>query len=544
MARKQFDITRRNLLASGAAVSAAAIAGCIGGENGETDDGADDADPGGNGDSAVFHFTQEQSRAEDFDPVIANDAYSAQVYGLVFDGLYEWGEGLELEPKVATGEPDVEDDGRRFMFEIHEGIEFHNGDELTASDVAHSFLAPVEEETENAASYDMIESAEPIDDYQLEVNLEEPYGPFELQTMAVTISPEEARTDDRDAFNTDPIGSGPYTFEDFSENEYVELERWDDYWDDEMEEPNIESVTFVAHDDDAGRISDIRAGETDAIAGIPNDDWDVLEGEDNVEVHRAESPSYMYLAFNCNEGGTTDPDVRRAIAHSFDMESFVNEHAEHTADPMTNPIPPTVNEVWGFPEDEYGEMLPEYDPEEAEALLDESDAVDDDWEPIIITPEGIRASLAERIATRLGEIGYGAEVNVLDFGQLVETYNTGDADDYEMYLLGWTGGPDPDFYLYSLFHESQAGVNQGHFYEGSDGFHDAIAEGRTTADQDERYEIYEPVIEEIVEELPALAAFTQHNTMASGDHVEGLEVHPNVQTNPNLISYHTNVSLQ
>jgi len=162
--RDQTGLTRRRLLASGAAVSAATIAGCIGGGG-----------SGGGGDQ--FHFTQEQSREEQFDPVVSNDAYSFQVIQLVFDGLYEYDEGLELQPKLATGEPTVERDGTRYIFEIEEAAEFHNGDDVTASDVAHSFSAPVEEETENASEYDMIESTEVIDDYQLQVDLgEDPTG--------------------------------------------------------------------------------------------------------------------------------------------------------------------------------------------------------------------------------------------------------------------------------------------------------------------------------------------------------------------------------
>lgn len=526
MVREMSAITRRRVLASGAAISAAAIAGCIGGSG---------------SDGEVFHFTQEQSREEQFDPVISNDAYSFQVIQLVFDGLYEFDEGLELQPNLATGEPTVERDGTRYIFEIEEAAAFHNGDDVTAADVAHSFTAPVEEETENAAEYDMIESTEVVDDYQLQVDLgEEPYGPFELQTMGVTVVPESVRTDDRDAFNTDPVGSGPFTFAELQENEYVEIERWDDYWGDL--DPNLERVRFEAHDDEAGRVSDIRSENTDAIAGIPNDDWDVLEGEDGVTLHSAESPTFMYMAFNCNEGPTANADVRRGIAHSFSMSDFIESNGANVTSPMYSPIPPVVNEVWGFPADEYQDLLPDYDPDEAQSLLDEH--APDGFEPTIITPEGIRAQLAERIATRLDEIGYGADVQVLDFATLVDTYTTGSADDYQMYLLGWTGGPDPDFYLYSLFHESQEEINQGHFYEGSDGFHEDIAQARNSADQDERYDLYEPVIREIVEELPALPAFTQDNTMASRDYVQDLQAHPEVTRNPDLIAAHTNVSME
>ncbi|MDS0476105.1 ABC transporter substrate-binding protein [Natrinema sp. 1APR25-10V2] len=528
MSRNVANITRRRLLGSGAAVSASVIAGCIGGDGGS-----------GNGDR--FHFTQEQSREEKFDPIVSNDAYSFQVIQLVFDGLYEYGENLELQPKLATGEPTVEREGTRYIFELEEGATFHNGDEVTAEDVAHSFTAPVEEETENASEFNMIESTEVIDDYQLQVDLgDQPYGPFELATMGVTVVSKSARTEDRDAYNKNPVGSGPFTFAELQENEYVDLERNDDYWDDL--EPNIPSVRFVAHDDNAGRVSDIRAGNTDAIAGVPNDDWSVLKNEEGVQLHSSESPTFMYMAFNCNEGPTTNPQVRKAIAHSFSMSDFIESNAGNVTSPMYSPIPPVVNEVWEFPEDEYKEMLPSYDPDQAQSLLDEH--APDDFTPTIITPEGIRAQLAERIATRLDEIGYGADVQVLDFGTLVEKYTTGKASDYQMYLLGWTGGPDPDYYLYPLFHESVAGTTQGHYYGGSDGFHQNIADARNSADQEARYDLYEPVIREIVDQLPVLPAFTQDNTMASRNYVSGLKAHPEVTRNPTLVAEYTNVSME
>jgi peptide/nickel transport system substrate-binding protein len=552
MANNQQVWTRRHMLASGAAVSAAAIAGCIGGngddENGDDDDEVADIseyqhdmeepDDGDRSDS--LHFLQPADPDEDYDPVISFDSYSMQVANLVFDGLYEWDDELELEPKIADGMPEEENDGETYIFDIQEGIEFHNGDEVTASDVAHSFIAPVEEETQNAATYGMIESAEPIDDHSLEVNLEHAYGPFTLSTMAVPVVPEDVRTEDTEAFNTDPIGSGPFQFAEFQPGEYVELERWDDYWDEPM--PYIQNIRFEAAPDDANRVAQVLAGDADVIDTVPATEWDEVDGADDVRIHGSRSPSYMYLAFNCNEGETTDPNVRRAVGHSFSMSEFVNEHLGPAADPLVSPVPEITNDEgnWDFPMDEWEEAMPEYDPDRAEELLEEA-GVPDDWEPRIIAPEGgPREALAERIGSRLGEIGYGADVQGMSFATLVDTYPTGNADDYEMYLLGWTGGPDPDVYYYNLFHESQEGVGQGHFYEGEDGFHDNIISARESADQDERRELYIDVTEEIIENLPVLPAYSEHNTMAAREEVKNIRAHPSVSYNPRVVSDYQN----
>ncbi|RQH00774.1 ABC transporter substrate-binding protein [Natrarchaeobius oligotrophus] len=542
MGTNRHDLSRRHLLASGATVSAAAIAGCIGGNGDDDDEG--NGEPA-DGDSSSFEFTQELERDEDFDPIHSNDAYSVQVFKLVFDSLYTWDDGLGLEPQLAVDMPDVERDGTRYLYEIHDGVEFHNGDEVTAEDVAHSFMAYQEEESVNEAQYDMIDSAEVIDDYQVQVDLDHPFGPWELQTMAIYVVPESERETeaDREEFNTNPVGSGPFVWSDFEHNEFVTLERNDDYWGDV---PDLEEVTFVDNVDPASRISEIRAGDTDAIADVPNDDFDELEAEDGVNVHLSESPSYMHLTFNCRDDAPTgDADVRRGICHAFSMTDFVESRLENVAAPLSAPIPPITNEQWDFPLDEWHEEhYPTYDPELAEELLE--GAVDDDWSPRILAPGDHRGDLAERIVTRLHELGYdGAEAVTLEFGPLLDqtVYNEDPSpDDFQAYLLGWTGGPDPDAYLYNLYHESQVGVNQAHFYEGRGDFHDNIADARESADFDERYDLYEDVMIEMLEELPSLPAYSFHNTMASRDYVQNLEAHPMVQQNPRIA--HNNVTIQ
>ncbi|THE65688.1 ABC transporter substrate-binding protein [Salinadaptatus halalkaliphilus] len=547
-------LSRRQLLAAGASVSAATIAGCIGG-NGEDDDAEildpeeydydrDEPDDEDAARQSSMVYTQELERDEDFDPVVSNDAYSFQIITLVFDSLYEFDYEYELQPKVAVDFPDVERDDTRFIYEIHDGIEFHNGEELTASDVAHSFRAPVEEETPNMSTYDMIEEIDVIDDYQLQVDLAHQYGSWELFNQAVDIVPEDARTEDREEFNENPIGSGPFEWHDFQFGEYVELERFDDYWDEPQ--PYMESIRFEDNVDDASRVSEMLAHDTDAIGDVPNDDWGQLEDEDDIDVHVTESPSVTYIFFNTNEGaGTADPNVRRGIAHAFSLTDYVETYLNNAAIPLVTPTSRITNDLWEFPIEEWDdEIYPEYDPELAEELLDEH--APDDWNPTFMAPDDERATLAERVATRLDEIGYDMEVQTMDFGAMLDQtiYSEADPDNYELYILGWTGGPDPDQYLYSLFHESQEQLTNGHHYDGSDDFHDTIVEARETADQAEREQLYTELIEEVLTELPALPAYTEHNSMATGDHVRDMHVHPQMQYNPHLVSEESNVWIE
>lgn len=547
----RFQPGRRRVLAASAGLSIAALAGCIGGTDDDEDPEVEDyqydreePDDEETARGGSLTFLQSEERDDDYDPVHTFDSYSQQVVNLLFDSLYEWTDELELEPNIATDFPEEERDGERWLFEIRDDAEFHNGDPVTAEDCTVMFTQTIEEESPLITQYEMVEDVEHIDDHSFQVDLEHPFGPWEMMTMAVPAIPREHREDvGPDEFNEDPVGCGPFQWADYQPGEYVVLERWDDYWGEPM--PYLEEIEFRHTPDDSSRISQILAGDVDLIEEIPSGAWDEVDDADDVRLHIGESPSYMYLAFNCNDGETTDPDVRRAVAHSFSLRDFVEDEMGVTADPLVSPIPEITDEGggWDFPMEEWEEAMPDYDPDEAEALLEEA-GVPDDWEPIILAPEGgAREALAERVAVRLEEIGYGAHVNAVGFGTLVEQSRTGNADDYEMYLLGWTGGPDPDAYYYNLLHESGEELTQGHFYEGQGEFHDRIEEARLSTDQDDRRELYVQVTEEIIEYLPMLPAYTEHNTLAAGDHVRDLHVHPEVSTNPRFVSEYGNVWL-
>lgn len=528
-----FDtITRRRLLASGVAVSGAALAGCLS-PSGEGD--ADGEGPNGETSGDQLNFTQQVAPIE-WDPVVANDAYSGQVYHGIYDMLYEYSPGeLDMEPKLASDMPEIEEDGARFIIPLREEPEFHNGDPFTAEDVIHTFTAPVEEQTDNMPDFDMIESAEEIDEQTVQFDLAYAYAPFETLTLPSTfIVNAEARQNDPEAFNqTEPIGTGPYRFVEAEIGEYADIELWEDYWDDPSQVP---SIRFEPAEDDAGRVSRILGRETHLIEGIPPADWDDLEAEEEIEIASVESTGYLYFAFNCAEGPTADPDVRRAIAHCHSTQSFVEDIFGDAAEWTNMSCAPATAEEIGMESMEYFQDLGyEFDPETAQQLLDESDAIDEgDTIDIIAPPDDVRQNWGELIADRLTEIGYGASVQVLDWDVFTSTYQSGDADEFQMYTLGWTGGADPDVYYYQLFHEDNAGVTQGHYYDNAE-FHEAIVEARETFDDAERAALYNQIQETILEDCVHIPGWTDLNAAAYlSDEVEGIQADLQTTTNPRM----------
>jgi peptide/nickel transport system substrate-binding protein len=557
---RRFDLPRRRIIQGLGAAGIVSLAGCTDGDDGAdtptpedttteqpSDDGEDDMggettteEPMGGG---SLTLAQVKSPIE-FDPIVLNDVPSGEVSGLVFDTLYTWGEpgeaATELVPQVAGDMPEISRQGKRYVVPIDDDATFQNGDPVTAEDVAYSFTAPVEEDTENAGEFNMIDTVEPVDDGSVQFDLKFPFGAFP-NYITWSIVPKSVREEDKDAFNTEkPVGAGPFKFEDWTEGDFVRLTRWDDYWGDDV--PNLQEIEFRPVEEGTTRITTLRNGENDVIKEIPPKSWPTVRNMDNADIAEATGINYFYLAFNCNEGPTTDPQVREAIDYAVNMDQAIDNFVKPTGVRQYSPVPRTLAEDWDFPLDEWESVPHDKDIDQAKSLLDDSDAVPDDWKAtIIVPPDDKREQIGVTVSSALKEAGYDAEVQRLDWGAFLERYISGDPNDYNMYTLGWAGSPDPDTFMYFLFSQEQEGTTNGTFYQNDD-VDENIMGARESTDRSARQQMYEDAITTILEDRAHLPAYGLKESYGVNNRVEDFMAHP--VGGFSIFSHYNNVSVQ
>lgn len=514
---------RRSFIATGIAAGTAMVAGCVG------DDGDEGADTGEDG---RLQVGLDNSPIE-FDPIVLNDIPSHQVCAQLYSALYQYDDGLGFVPDLAADEMEIVDD-TTYRVELRDDAEFHNGDPVTVDDVIYSMTAPVEEETPNAPNFDGIEEFE-VDGNTIEFNLETPEPDFPVGALMSFIVPEDVREEDPDAFMTDPVGSGPFQFDEWSEGDFVRVERWDDYWGEET--ANLAEVEFEPIEESTTRVTALETGSSDVIQGIPPDLFPQVEDMDEASITSVEAFGYFYLGFNCNEGPTADPLVREAVDLCFSMDRAVENFVEPAGQRAYAPLNRPIIEEWGFPEDEWAEIQhQEPDLDAAADLLDEAGVSPDNWEPtVIVPPDDMRENIGVSVMNGLEELGYDTQVQRLEWGTYLDTFTTGDPDDYHMYALGTGGGPDPENILPWEFSHDTQGTNSGLFY-----FNDEMDERLTTAgqitDRQARKEHYEFVIETILEDRVHIPAYTLDNSWGVNDVVQDLSIHPSSHYNPRLHS--------
>ena len=539
-------LSRRQILAGGAASTSLFLAGCTGGGesgSGSTDDSSETADSDSGGPDPTLYVAQVKGPI-DMDPVVINDVPSGQIAGQIFDGLYEYGEDVRIQPKIAADMPTVERDGTRYIVPLREEATFHNGDPVTADDVVHTMTAPVDEQTANASEVNMIDTAEVVDETTVQFDLKYPYGAF-TTAMVRSVVNANVRREDPEAYNQEPIGSGPFRLVEWEPENYATVERVDDYWD-TAGQPAVAGIEFDPIEEQTTRVTELETGNVDIIETIPPQLYETVESNQNARVTESPGVGYYYLAFNCANGPTSDPLVREAVDYCFSMDQAIANFVEPSGVRQYSPYPASISAEWEFPVDEWSAIPHDKDIDAATSLFEEAGvSTDYEWR-IIVPPDDMREQIGITIGDGLQNAGFeNVEVQRLDWGTFIQTYQSDEGpnseDAYNMYTLGWSGSPDPDAFAYYLLSQETNGVTNGTFHE-YDEASAMLTQARESADYETRRERYIDATTQLLEERVHLPAYNLNNSYGVNDAVDGFSAHP-IATEVQVATDHTTVSV-
>ena len=212
---------------------------------------------------------------------------------------------------------------------IKQGIEFHNGELLTAPGLAKSFEllrdADPQKFTWSFRQLNDYESYEVIDDYTMEFTLIEPIDRWaNLFANHMPLAPDHLEAVGLDGYIEDPVGTGPYKFSSWQRDSYITLERWEDFPGDL---PVIQTVTFRHMPESAVRVAALRSGEIHVAAHVPPDQIDSLTA-DGFELYAGDSMQSMYVGINIYGRNEilNDVRVRQAMLYSVDLDGMWGHH--------------------------------------------------------------------------------------------------------------------------------------------------------------------------------------------------------------------------
>lgn len=509
------------------------LAACSGSnEDAGADNDADVEEGEGSGGTLVFGRGGDSTS---LDPSRTTEGETFKVTKNIFETLLEFeDEGTAVEPGLAK-EWDVSDDGLEYMFELEEGITFHDGTDFNADAVVANFERWADGDEEMFPYYStmfggfgddedhVIESVEAADDYTVEITLKRPQAPF-LKNIAMDMfaisSPAAIEEHGDDDYESNPVGTGPFKFVEWKRNDSITIEKNEDYWQEGL--PKLDKVVFESIPDNAARLNALTAGEIDLADGINPSDGEQIEGNADLQLFERPSMNVGYLGLTVTREPFDKKEVRQAMNHAINKEEIIDAFFEGRADIAVNPIPESIE---GYNEDIEGY---DYDPEKAKELLKEAGLEDGfDMElwampvPRPYMPDGEK--VAEVIQKNLADVGITAEIVTHEWATYLELAEKGDAD---AFMLGWTGdNGDADNFIYALLDEDNIGSNNYTYFK-NDEMHDLLIDAQTEVDEEKRIEMYKESQEIINEEAPWVPIAHSTPLLGGASDITGFLPHP------------------
>ena len=348
---------------------------------------------------------------ETIDPTLVGTPDEAFGHGNISETLTDIAGG-DVVPVLATSWELVDD--LTWRFELREDVEFTNGEPFNSDAVLFSldYLlgGDVEGVSAIASYFENYGGVVAVDEYTVDITGLSPWGDLpRLMATPVMYPPEHMAAGGPNAYNDEPVGTGPYIF-DFAEGgEYV-LTQNPGYWGGGLEDAP-DTVRFVERTDASTRVAALLAGEVDIIAALP------IQLVDQVPViESGVSSTIVSLFLNGVRPPLDDPRVREAISLAIDSDgirdALMGDFAELATCQLAGPT------VAGFNPDLEAQA---YDPDRARELVEETGVQGESIRLIVrAQTEGEGHQAATIAAEQLREVGFQIEFETVTLEQFVD----------------------------------------------------------------------------------------------------------------------------
>ncbi len=464
------------------------------------------------------------------DPAVGDDFSSSTALTNLYDSLVFPTIGGGYDHWLAESW-EVSDDGTVWTFKLQEGAKFHDGSEVQASDVVYSFnrLNDIGE----GFAYLMAgtDSAEALDDYSVQFTLAEPTGLFLANMVRLYILNEDLVRENaladgpygdngdygKEWLLTNDAGSGPYTVVEFPLEEFLLMEKHEEWWGDFVENAPDE-VRFIATTESI-TVKTLMSNQELEIS----DQWqtvEALESLDDIEgVEIAAFPTIneFYFMINNRIPPTDDVHCRRAMAYAFDYATAVSLEWEGTQQ-SKGPAPATTAghnpDVFVFTRDLDKAM-------EELAQCQYADNLDDNpvefqWVSEVPAEE----KFALLFQANMADIGMTVKVVSSPWLSVVEATSAQDTSPHIVSIYVTSDSPEAGSMLRQRYHSSSADQWLQNEWLLDEEFDANIDDALSTVDQDERYQKYAELQDYIAELAPSIFVYDQIQKQAFQDYVD------------------------
>lgn len=458
------------------------------------------------------------------DPDLLDPARGASVAGrLIFasicDKLIDTTPEGSFRPQLAT-EWEWSDDNRSLTIHLRPDVKFHDGTPLDAEAAKFNLdryrTDPLSRRKTELKS---IESVEVVDPLTVRLNLDQPDAPLVAalaDRAGMMMSPEAVKAAGED-IGMNPVCAGPFKFVERVAQDYIKLEKFEDYWD--SDEVFLDKVSFLPIPDDSVRLLSLRSGDLDMIERVAPNDIAIVKEDPSLTLIKGPSVAYDLISINightdrANSPLGQDARIRKAFELSIDRNAI----NQVVFDGMF--VPSNQHEVPGSQYYDTTNPVPERDVDAARALLQEAGVPNPSF-TLNVANSPVSQQVGQMVQAMASEAGFDVKLESLESSTMA---SRADAGDYQASLVIWSGRPDPDANV-APWASCDGFLNWGKFCD--EKLDEVLTQARQSTDINERSELYKQAVGIYSEAMPHIVLYHYTTLFAVRDKVTGFVPFP------------------
>lgn len=445
---------------------------------------------------------------DSLDPFLAQATLTESIIYNIFEGLLDADTDGAMVPHLAH-DYDISDDGLTYTFYLEEGVNFHDGSEMTAEDVVYTYskLAGLDGGDVLSDQWSIIEAVEAVDDYTVEILLEDPDSGFLARTITAIVPA------DYEDHAVQPIGTGPYMFRNHTIDQRVTLEKFDDYF--QGSDFDVDIVNFDVISDEETALLALQAEEVDFITAVSDQNLERIDGD--ATVVSGPLNMVMMLALNHEVEPLNELEVRRAMNMVVNKQEIIDVALDGQGDPLDTLMSPVMDVYINEDTEDYYPL----DIEEAQALM-ESAGYPDGFAIEMSVPNNAQVYIdaSQVLQAQLAQINIDVTLDVIEFSTwLDDVYN---GRDFETTIIGFTGKLDP----YDVMVRMKSDYEYNFMNVDIDGYDAALEEAVTAGSPEESVAHYQEAQMLVTEHAAAVFLMDPARNSVLRPGITGHEMYP------------------
>lgn len=490
------------------------------------------------GEYNVFRYNQ-INHITSLDPAFAKSQNNIWATHHLFDGLVRLDNELNIKPAIAK-RWSISEDGLLYRFILRNDVRFHDdqcveeGRVVTASDVAYSFRRLIDEKVNSPGSWlfsDKLKDREAfiaVNDTVFEMRLLSPFIPMLgiLSMQYCSIIPQECVEFYGSEFRAHPVGTGPFKFKRWEENQALFLIKNNDYF--RAVSHNLDGIKTTFIPDKKIAFLELLNGKLDFVSGLESSfihdlltqDGDLLDArKDELNYIKAPYLNSEYLGINMANQPEDSPlrikEIRQALNLGLDRKLMLTALRNNVGRPATAGFVPVG--LPSFNEEEVKGYT--YMPDSARALIKEAGYGPDRPLPELeLFTNKDYLDLTTFIARQWQDIGVKVKIEVLESSILRDGMRK---SSIPFFRASWIADyPDAESFLCMFYSKYPAPPNYTRYSNPE--FDKLYEKAIMTDNTEERYRLYHEMDRMLVDDAPVILLFYDETALFSLKNIEGV----------------------